>query len=406
MIRPHSLAETQLHARWNQVAIAALAQNVATGLAFGSFGTLVLAIERTYGASRTQSSLAMSLAIVALSITGMLIGRVIDRVNLRNLLVLGALVSATGFAAAAWAPDPHTLLLAYLLLIGPGTAMLGVLPSMTLATRCVPERQRGRALGIVNMPLLVMIVPLAIAPLLESYGPRTVFNLLALIDLALIPVLLGVQGGAANHTPARIGASPPPATAATTILRQPAFWVLAVAMGLVTGAGTMKLAHFVPLLVGQGHTFTQANMLLALSGGAGLIGSLLFGYLADRIGGPRALALNAAVQAVVWTIFLAPVSLGVLTLDAIVVGACGGGVQGAFGVTVASRFGQQAFGRAFSLFQIATLPFLFGMTPLASLLFERSGGYHLPMGLTVGALAFASILLFAVSRRPPVTAGD
>lgn len=195
------------------------------------------------------------------------------------------------------------------------------------------------------------------------------------------------------------------ATPAGAILRQPAFWLLALAIGLITGAGTMKLAHFIPLLTGQGRTFDEANGLLALSGGTGLIGSLLFGYLADRIGGPRALALNAAIQAVVWMIFLAPVNLAVLTLDAIIVGACGGGVQGAFGVAVASRFGPDAFGRAFSLFQIATLPFLFGMTPIASVLFERSGSYHLPMALTVGALAFSSILLFAVSRLPAAPKG-
>lgn len=386
--------------RWSQVAIATLAQNVATGLTFGSFGTLVLSIEAEYGASRAQSSLALSLALVALSLTAIVVGRMIDTVNLRTLLMTGAIACAAGFGAASVVTSPLALLLCYLLLIGPGTAMLGVLPSMTLATRWVPEDWRGRALGVVNMPVLVMAVPLAIAPLLGSHGPRAVFQVLALADLALVPILFFVRSGNASPAGGAMTATP-----AGAILRQPAFWLLALAIGLITGAGTMKLAHFIPLLTGQGRTFDEANGLLALSGGTGLIGSLLFGYLADRIGGPRALALNAAIQAVVWMIFLAPVNLAVLTLDAIIVGACGGGVQGAFGVAVASRFGPDAFGRAFSLFQIATLPFLFGMTPIASVLFERSGSYHLPMALTVGALAFSSILLFAVSRLPAAPKG-
>lgn len=392
-----SLAEPAARpARWGQVALAALSQNVATGLTFGSFGTLVLAIERDYGADRAQSSLALSLAVVALSVTAMLVGRRIDRISLRPVMMTGAALCSAGFALAALVRTPAGLLAAYALLIGPGTALAGVLPSMTLATRWVPQALRGRALGLVNMPLAVMIVPLAIAPILVTHGPRTVYLVLAGAAAALIPLLLLVRGGTSRPAAARKDEDAP---AAITILRRPAFWILAVSIGLLTGAGTMKLAHFIPLLTGQGRTFDEANMLLALSGGTGLFGSLLFGWLADRIGGPRALAINAAVQAVVWTIFLAPVTMTVLTLDAIVVGACGGGVAGAFGVTVAALFGPRAFGRAYSLFQIATLPFLFAMTPIASALFQATGSYHLPMGLTVGCLAFSSLVLLGLSRK-------
>lgn len=389
--------------RWDQVGIAALAQNVATGLTFGSFGTMILAIESDYGGSRSQSSLALSLAVVTLSLTGMLVGRVLDRLNLRALMIAGALLCATGFAAAALVRTPSALLIVYTLLVGPGTAMLGVLPSMTLATRWVPETMRGRALGFVNMPVMVMIVPLVIAPVLASHGPRTVYGLLMLVDLAIVPLLFLVRNGEAD-APLSAHAS----TSTRAILRRPTFWALTLAIGLVTGAGTMKLAHFIPLLVDQGRTFAEANMLLALSGGTGLIGSLAFGWLADRIGGPRALALNAAVQAIVWMIFLAPVTLPILTLDAIIVGACGGGVQGAFGVAVATLFGARAFGRAFSLFQLSTLPFLFGLTPLASVLFERSGSYDLPMAITIACLALSSLVLFTLARQtPPLpSAGD
>lgn len=390
-----TLAASADRPHWGQVAIAALAQNFASGLCFGSFGTMILAIEHEYAASRSQSSMALSLAVVSLCVTAMLVGRIIHRVDLRNLLIAGALTSAAGFGAASVASGPVQLLLSYLLLIGPGTAMLGVLPAMTLATRWVPETLRGRALGLVNMPLLVMIVPLVIAPVLTAHGVRTAFQVLALADLALVPFLLGTRNGTSNA-----GASQSASVPARAILSQPAFWVLSIAIGLITGAGTMKLAHFIPLLVGQGRSFGEANSLLALSGGSGLLGSVAFGYLADRIGGPRALAVNAAVQAVVWTIFLFPVSLPILTIDAILVGACGGGVQGAFGVAVAARFGPAAFGRAFSLFQLSTLPFLFAMTPIASMLFERTGSYYLPMGLTVGLLAFCAVILQLLGRHP------
>ncbi|MEO6715868.1 MAG: hypothetical protein ABIM50_01260 [Novosphingobium sp.] len=40
-----------------------------------------------------------------------------------------------------------------------------------------------------------------------------------------------------------------------------------------------------------------------------------------------------------------------------------------------------------------TLPFLFGLTPLTSLIFEASGNYHLPMAMLVGGFIVAALLL-------------
>lgn len=375
---------------WGQVALAALAQNVATGFTFGSFGSMVLAIERDYHASRAQSSLAISLAVVSLSLCGMAAGRVIHRVALRGLMIAGALLGAAGFAVCALARGPGELLAAYALLIGPGAALLGVLPSMTLATRWAPADRRGLAMGLVNLPLLVMIVPLVLGPWLARHGPRSAYAGLAIGLLVLVPVLLAVRGGGS--------AAPVALTRRPRVATDPRFWALTLAIGILTGAGTMKLAHFVPLLTGQGRSFAEANLLLALSGGAGLAGSLLFGRLTDRIGALPALALNAAVQALVWTIFLAPVTLPVLVFDAVVVGACGGGVQAAFGTAVANTYGAGAFGRTFGLFQLSTLPFLFGMTPLVSMLYEHSGSYVLPMECAVGSLVLAALVFGALAR--------
>ncbi|MCX7283580.1 MAG: MFS transporter, partial [Novosphingobium sp.] len=96
---------------WGQVAIAAVAQNFASGLCFGSFGTMILAIEREYSASRSESSMALSLSVVSLCVTAMLVGRIIHRVELRSLFIAGALTSAAGFGAASIASGPNQLLL-------------------------------------------------------------------------------------------------------------------------------------------------------------------------------------------------------------------------------------------------------------------------------------------------------
>ncbi|MEO6093944.1 MAG: MFS transporter [Novosphingobium sp.] len=379
---------------WAQVGIATATQNFATGLTFGSFGTLVLAIESEFHASRSSSSLAISLLVVSLSITSSVLGRLLERVSIRTVMMAGAVLGSVAFGLASVAREAWQLLVIYLVLLGPATAMLGVLPSMTLASRWAAEPQRGLAMGIVNMPVLVMIVPLTIAVVLESSGIRQVYRLLALADLAVLLLVLFVRDRpvVAEADGAVAVAGGGPVDNRHAILRSPVFWLMVVALGLVVGAGTMKLAHFVPLLIQQGRSFHEANSLLAISGGAGLFGSFIFGALADRIGGFRALVCNALVQAGMWTIFLAPVSYGILVVDAVIVGACGAGVQAAFGVALGVVFGQASFSRAFGLSSLFTLPFLFGLTPLASLLYEATGNYHLPMGMMIGGFIIAAAI--------------
>ncbi|GGC06688.1 hypothetical protein GCM10011494_26630 [Novosphingobium endophyticum] len=394
---------TAVRSNWLQIGIATLTQNFATGLAFGSFGTLVLAIEHEYAASRAQSSLAISLLVISLSITASLLGRILETVSIRMVATGGAILAACGFGLASVVQEAWQFMAVYGLILGPATAMLGLLPSMTHATRWSNEHQRGLALGIVNMPILVMIVPLVIAPLLLSEGIRYILRVLAIADLCLIPVMLLVMRDA--NVDKRDALEPGDESVdGSHILRSPVFWLLVAGQGILAGAGTMKLAHFIPLLTEQGRSFAEANLLLAISGGAGLLGSFAFGALADRVGGAKALVLNAILQAVMWTIFLMPVSFPVLLADAVVVGACGGGIQAAFGVVLSTVFGQKHFSRALGLVSLFTLPFLFGLTPAASLLYEATGNYHLPMGLMVaGFLVAAAIFMFASPRERHVT---
>jgi len=399
---------------WWQVAIATLTNNFATGLAFGSFGTIILAMETEYAASRATSSLAISLMLVSLSLTAAILGRLIEKVSIRKVMLCGTLLGSLAFGLASIARNANELLAIYFALLGPATAMLGTLPSCTLAARWATDDRRGLALGIVNMPIMVMVVPLAIAPLLLADGIRAVYQALAVALLLFFPLVWFVRDRrgttpadvAAIAAKAEIDLAPTP-----PIMGSIVFWILVVGLGLLVGAGTMKLAHFVPLFIEQGRTFEEANMLLAVSGGAGLIGSFLFGALADRIGGAKSLMLNALIQAVMWSVFLAPVGFPILVVDAIVVGACGAGAQAAFGVVLATLYGTKVFSRAFGLMALFTLPFLFGLTPIASLLYEASGSYHLPMGLMICGFVIAAIL-FALLIKPerrrqlPITEGE
>jgi len=392
---------------WFQVGLAALSQNFATGMAFGGFGTMLLSVESEYHASRSQSSLLLSLLVVSLSLTAAFLGRKLERWPIRPVMIAGALLGAGGFMLASLVDGIYPLLAVFLLVLGPATAMFGVLPSMTLASRWAAPARQGLAMGIVNMPVMVMLVPLSIAPILEAYDVRNAFRALALAELLVALALMlvrerpvangGEPGVALAEAAGDVGEA---ATKHETqaMLRSGILWLIVLAIGLIVGAGAMKITHMIPLLMEQGRTFDQANLLLALSGGAGLIGSFTFGWLADRIGGCRTLMLNALLQAGMWTIFLFKVPMALLVADALVVGACGGGAQAAFGAALIALFGKRAFSNALGLVSLLTIPFLFGISPVVSLVYEASGTYHIAMSMMVVGFLLAILALWHPAR--------
>ncbi|MBN8841363.1 MAG: MFS transporter [Sphingomonadales bacterium] len=374
---------------WRMAALALLMQNSATGLTFGSFGAIVLAIQSQFHTTRTYASLGVSLAVVTLSLLAPFLGTMlVRRVPIRRVMIAGLLLGAAGYALLAWVSDIRALLAIYLLIIGPSLVMFGALPSNTLVSSWFGDRP-GRALGLVNMPLFVSLVPLASAAILGAHGLSAVFACVAVTHLIVLPFAFAVRDGpyAAAGPGKDLGAG------SGAILARPEFWLLAVGGGIIVGAGIMKISHLVAIVTGQGHSAATATMLLAISGGAGMLGSPLFGWLADRIGGVGALIANALLQSATFFILLAPVGVPALVVDAVLIGACGAGVSATQGVIFSHLFGPANFARVFGLMSIATLPFLFGMTPLAGLLYDRSGSYALPVAVTIAMLFTAALVL-------------
>lgn len=390
---------------WRMVWIAALTQNVAIGLTFGSFGTIVLAIEHRFATTRTLSALGISLTVLMLSLGAPLIDPLLRRISIRMMMTIGASLAAAGYLLLPLAGSIGTFLAIFALLISPGVVLLGVMPSNILASNWF-VRGQGRALGVVTMPVLVMLVPMLSSWGLEHFGLDAVLIGLGIGHLLVLPAmpfvidrpeLIGQK--ALGQDDAAQAVERPSMTPALVLLRRPLFWVVAIVIGIAVGGGILKAAHLVPLVMGQGWPLEQAAFLLAISGGTGILGAIAFGWLADRAGPGYALALNCAVQGMVWFIYLQPVTYGLLVLDSIIVGACGGGLAAAQGVLLSRLFGAQNFARAMGLVTFFTVPFTFGVSPLASALFDATGSYRMPIALQIAGFGLAALIFLAIGRR-------
>lgn len=394
---------------WRMVALAFFVNNTALGVAYGGYGVSVLAIAQKFGIGRAVAALPISFIILAVTILAPFFGIIFRRISIRLTMIAGLLLSAIGYLALAWTSDWRMMLAVYLFVVGPGVAASGFLPANVLVSNWF-VRSQGKALGLVNMTLFIMLVPMVAVTILETYGLSAVYLFqMAMVLLAIPFAFLLVD------RPSDIGERPlgdgdkadealieAPSIAASELLTASRFWLLVVCIGILTGSGTTKLAHMVPLLTEQGWPVSEASLLLAVSGGAGIVGSFFFGFLADRAGGALALFLNGVLQASMWSLLLLPLSLPVLMVDAIVMGLCGAGLVAAQGVLFTHLFGVRNFGVVMGMLSAATVPFLVGMGPLIGYLRDASESYHMPIaalaiGTAVAALPFASRIL----RRPP-----
>ena len=154
---------------------------------------------------------AYTLTFAVLLLTGATLG---ERYGRRRMFVIGLSLFTAGSAAAALAPGIGALVAARAVQ-GVGAAMVIPLP-LTLLSAAVPPQRRGLAIAIgplvggavvegaswqwifwLNVPIGIVLLPIARARLTESHGPSTSLDLpgLVLASVGLLGIVLGVVRG-------------------------------------------------------------------------------------------------------------------------------------------------------------------------------------------------------------------
>jgi MFS family permease len=374
---------------------ALLSQNVVIGCAFGGFGVSMIALQMRYGIGRGTASLALALGVLTMSLAGPLVAAVVQRFGLRSTMLVGLLLSATGYGVLAWAPSIGIALAAFAGLVGPGIALAGALPASLLAGGWYPER-RGRAVGLANMPVLVALVPLAGAAMIAAQGLEAFYLLLAGLHLPAIVAVAGVREPPAGRpSDTRMpGISAPP----VAIVHRPIFWLMALGGGLLNSAAITGAAQIVAIAGERGIATGTAAALASLLGGASIAGALLSGWLSDRIGGAWALALIASGFAAAWALIAATSWLPLMIFAILLIGMCGSGVFPAVNVLSAHVFGLHALGRTLGLFGVFTLPLTFLLPPGAGLLRDIAGNYSPVMLVIIAGCGMVAALFLALGR--------
>lgn len=256
---------------------------VSSGLGFYNLSVYMHALAAQRGFAVSAVSNAVGLFFLMGGVSGLLVGRVLQRRDARLVMLVGTLFSAGSIACIGWVRAEWQMYLVFAL-FGVGYTGISVLPATTLITRWFDPSRRPVALSFSSTGLSlggVVLTPLT-AALLERWPLQNAMPMLgAIFVLLIVPVVwFGIRSFPA------VSAGAPSlmrqGTAFSLAVRSRFFVVLTMGYVLAMGAQVGVIAH----MYGRGvaiATPLQASFAVSVLATLSVIGRLLGGFLVGRI---------------------------------------------------------------------------------------------------------------------------
>lgn len=259
----------------------------------GSFAVLYPTISAEPGWFNRELAGTFSVGVLLYAPSVLAIGFLVDRFGIRSTMLGGTILIAASFGLIATA-TPATawqMFAGWALAAGPAVACIGYIPITKLLSLRAPS-QFGRALGLamIGQGLSPLLVIPALQSLTDARGWRYAVAAFALFALvSLVPLIIA-------SAPARPGPSLTPVAPFSVVgaLRRPQFWLFFFAF-LWLGYLLLIQTYLVAYLIVLGLAPYLAAVLAGVFGGLNSVGSIGGGWLADRWGSLRVLALGAGL---------------------------------------------------------------------------------------------------------------
>ena len=291
------LAPTRVFYGWVVVAVTTVALIITAGTRAAP-GALLVDMERNTSWSTSQLSLAAGLGLVTYGFSGPVAGLLIRRFGMRAVTTASLLGSALAYWLSSRVESIWALCLWFGLVSGMAAGLIASVLAATVANRWFVER-RGLVTGLFGASTsagLLLFFPIFTA-VGSSAGWRSAMTIGATVaGLAAIPVWWFMRDSPAQMGLAPHGGSPEPSPVADAgimrrAIRRPEFWLLAGTF-LVCGGTSNGLIgqHFIAHATDHGFGEVAAANWLAVMGVFNFVGTLVSGWLTDRID-PRRLLL-------------------------------------------------------------------------------------------------------------------
>lgn len=380
--------------------------------AFASFGLFVLPMTQEFGWNRAEISFSLTVMIAVTAFSLPFVGRYVDRVGSRRILLLSMLALAACLAAIpAFVSELWHFTLIYFL-IGTLAAGTNSVPYMPVLSAWF-FRHRGLAIGlaIAGIGLGYAYVPLLLHYMIDNHGWRSgYYALSAVVVLVAMPLVYFFL----RESPAELGLKPDGIDDGTTpkatrkdigltvreTLRHREFWLLVFIFIVLSFLLNGMLAHLVPMLSDRGMSPAAAASVAAVEGATVFFSRIFIGYLIDRIFAPYVAMFFFSLSAVGMTMFALGAVDGYAFLAAVLIGLSLGAEVDLLAYLATRYFGLRSFGSIYGLLFAAILagtatgPIVFGLG------YEATGSYVSVLVFCVGVNVLAVLLTALLGKYP------
>ncbi len=414
-------------ALWWYGAVIVAACFVIFAVAYGvrlSFAIFFVALLKEFGWSRALLAGVFSLGSLVFGFTSPVVGVLLDRYGARRVMLAGAALTGVSLVLCSRINALWQLYLLYGLVLSVGIGFLGLVPQVGLLSRWF-VRWFSSAVGLAfaGVGVSMLLAGPLVQVIIDRFGWRWAFVALAgFVGVIIVPLVLwvlkegpeevgrGPDGDLLEEVSEHLGAAEEEeegwtvARAAATV----PFWAL-VGTFFFTPLGIFPIVvHHVAYLVDAGFSTLFAASVFGFQGLMSVVGKIVIGYLADRLGRPGAILLSFGLSGVGILALLTvrdPSHLWRLYLFAATFGFALGTRGPIVSAATADHFRGRRFGTIYGVVHLsngvggALGPLVVGY------LFDVSGSYTLGFLLAFACLIVAAASMLVAVLWPRATLG-
>ena len=288
-------------------------------------GVLIHPFEMEFGWSRTAIAFAVSINLLLFGVAAPISGWLLDRFGPRRVMMGSLSFLVIGVSGTTFMTEYWQLVLLWGVVVGLSAGGVGSVLSATVATRWFVQR-RGLILGILNSASStgqLIFIPLFMLMIVTS-GWRVGSWILVAVALTLIPVIylwmrddpveLGLEpygskeGSAAGSQPLgalRAAGGGSGSVPLSEVFRSSTFWLLAGSFFICGGtANGLVGVHLIPHSIDHGIPQVTAAATVGVMGGLNFVGTVLSGWMTDRVDPRKWLSMVYALRGL--SLFILP----------------------------------------------------------------------------------------------------
>jgi MFS family permease len=347
-----------------------------------SIGVFFKPMLNDFGWSRAVTSGPISFSMITNGLLVILMGRITDKFGPRLVGIICAVLGGTGYLLMSQITAVWQLYLYYGLFIGAGTTIFLPLLS-TVARWFVKSRTVMTGIVVTGGGIGGLYMPLVMNWLISTYNWRTAFIIMgaAVLTVILIASLFLRRHTSGEHQlPERLienGHQPPQGFTLGESVRTGQFWLTTCSFFCFGYCLNTVMIHLVPHITDTQISSTSAAGILSTLNGMSIVGNVLLGIVADKIGNKRLFIVTFILEGILLFWMLIINQIWAFFVFAALFGLAIGGAIPQESPLVARVFGIRSHGVNLSVISLGHSLGGAAGGLLAGYIFDLSGNYQL-----------------------------